>query len=74
MTYIILTCLDSRLFITSPMSSQCVSFAGVKLVLKIDRRPKPASFLGDENEMSQFSYRGEKGFKLWVAVFHRYLH
>lgn len=63
-----------RLFITSLMSSQCVSFAGVKHVLKIDRRPKPANFFGDKNEMSQFSYRGEKAFKLCLGAFHRYLH
>ena len=64
--------LDNRLFITSRMLSQCVSLAGVKHVLKLDWRPKPASFFGDENEMSQFSYRGEIAFKLWpffTAIF-----
>ena len=59
-----LTWLVNRLFVTLLMLSRRVSFVGVKYVLKIGRRSKPASLFGDENEMSQFSYWGKIAPKL----------
>ena len=57
--------LDNRLLVTLLMLSRRVSFVGVKYVLKIGRRSKPASLFGDKNEMSQFSYWGKIAPKLW---------
>ena len=56
---------DNPLLVTLLMLSRRVSFVGVKYVLKIGRRSKPASLFGDKNEMSQFSYWGKIASKLW---------
>ena len=63
--YMRLALLDNRLLVTLLMLSRRVSFVGVKYVLKIGRRSKPASLFGDKNEMSQFSYWGKIASKLW---------